>query len=431
MSKKIFLVLSVLIAAQFSVSDYAVAQDILTPADEMIIAKTEVSEITSNSAKIYWQSTSFPGNGEYRYSKVESKLSESAWQTDGVINGEATGSTFGSMASLNNLDADFTYYVEVRKGRNYGASGGLYYGPSKMISFVTLYDRNKDPYTCYKNRDGKWYYDDRPIAVADAGFKVLQSCYYAKDNSNVYFKDQEIKGADPNSFKLLTLNYSVDENNCYYNDYHSDKTYTMSNCQSDSLRPLSEIYAKDKVTAYYLGKKMDVKDIATFRAKSGGDYAEDKYTYYNNGAMTDKKTYIYERVKGRIVIKTEDNGAAYYVHPRMNKIFYLGRPDDAFKIMREQSVGITNIDLQKIPIGLGNLTGSESPDGLGKLAYDSKFTKKQNGKILLQVQNKGEAWYVINGKRYFLGRPADAFSVMRNLGLGISNNDFVDLQGYY
>jgi len=50
---------------------------------------------------------------------------------------------------------------------------------------------------------------------------------------------------------------------------------------------------------------------------------------------------------------------------------------------------------------------------------------KMKGKILLQVEGNGEAWYVspVNGERYYLGRPADAFLLMRNLGLGISNQD--------
>lgn len=52
------------------------------------------------------------------------------------------------------------------------------------------------------------------------------------------------------------------------------------------------------------------------------------------------------------------------------------------------------------------------------------------GRILLQVQDKGQAWYVspVDGRRYYLGRPADAFSVMQKLGLGISNHNFSALQ---
>ena len=39
---------------------------------------------------------------------------------------------------------------------------------------------------------------------------------------------------------------------------------------------------------------------------------------------------------------------------------------------------------------------------------------------MLQVEENGEAWYVYPDdlKKYYLGRPADAFGVMRELGLG-------------
>jgi hypothetical protein len=47
----------------------------------------------------------------------------------------------------------------------------------------------------------------------------------------------------------------------------------------------------------------------------------------------------------------------------------------------------------------------------------------------LQVEKNGEAWYINPNdlKRYFLGRPTDAFNIMRTLGLGISNANFDNL----
>jgi len=175
-------------------------------------------------------------------------------------------------------------------------------------------------------------------------------------------------------------------------------------------------------------------------------------------------TTMYNNLKGKIMLKVEANGEAFYIHPTSKKMYYLGRPDDAFAIMREQGVGITNANLSKIPVGLNNLTGPDAdsdglpdlfedaigtnknnsdsdgdgfndktelsgnynPNGSGKLNLDNNFSGAQKGKIFLQVERNGEAWYVnpSDGKRYFLGRPTDAFQVMRNLGLGISNNNF-------
>ena len=75
------------------------------------------------------------------------------------------------------------------------------------------------------------------------------------------------------------------------------------------------------------------------------------------------------------------------------------------------------------------LSNGYSPWGKGKQNINIDFANKQKGKIFLQVEGKGEAWYINakDGKRYFLGRPEDAFNVMRALGLGISNDDFNSL----
>lgn len=68
-------------------------------------------------------------------------------------------------------------------------------------------------------------------------------------------------------------------------------------------------------------------------------------------------------------------------------------------------------------------SNSSSPGG-------SSLSSTVKGRILLQVEDKGQAWYVnpVDNKRYYLGRPQDAFSVMQKLGLGISNKDFSALQ---
>ncbi len=60
------------------------------------------------------------------------------------------------------------------------------------------------------------------------------------------------------------------------------------------------------------------------------------------------------------------------------------------------------------------------------VAAEVNLAQKLSGKILLQVQSAGQAWYVnpTDGRRYFLGSPADALAVMRRLGLGINEANF-------
>jgi len=184
--------------------------------------------------------------------------------------------------------------------------------------------------------------------------------------------------------------------------------------------------------------------------------------------ITVKNNSLYNKLRGNIILKVQSKGEAYYVNAKTKTLHYLGRPEDAFSVIRQQGSGITNAELAKIPLGLSNLSGVDSDnDGLpdtfeqaigtdknkadtdgdghndmtelasgfsptakGKsLAYDKKFSASLAGRILLQVQGHGEAWYISpkDGKRYFLARPADAFNIMRKLGLGITNNDFASL----
>lgn len=172
---------------------------------------------------------------------------------------------------------------------------------------------------------------------------------------------------------------------------------------------------------------------------------------------------VASRVKGRIVLQVEKNGEAWYVNPTDSKRYYLGTPDMAFDIMKQLGVGIANNDLAKMPVGLIADTNTDSdkdglnddmekalgtdpkksdtdndgysdksevekdynPKGSGSLKIDSSFTKTNTGKIFLQVEGNGQAWYVnpVDQRRYFLGRPSDAFSIMRSLGLGITTVD--------
>lgn len=175
-------------------------------------------------------------------------------------------------------------------------------------------------------------------------------------------------------------------------------------------------------------------------------------------------------LKGRILLQVEQNGEAWYVASDSEERTYMGRPKDAFSLMREIGVGISNIDIEKIQVGDKNLSTGVDSDGDGLsdrledalgtdkddtdtdgdgnsdkteilagydptstdtgIMIDSTFASKQAGKILIQVEQNGEAWYVYpeDNKRYFLGLPSDAFNLMRQLGLGISDNDLGNIQ---
>ena len=118
------------------------------------------------------------------------------------------------------------------------------------------------------------------------------------------------------------------------------------------------------------------------------------------------------RLSGRIVINVEKDGEAWYIYPENNRRYYLGRPDDAFNIMRELGLGISESNFEKIS------QAGESEEGLIML-------KNLAGQILIRVDVDGEAWYVdpVDLEKHYLGRPDDAFNIMRELGLGINRLD--------
>jgi len=115
-----------------------------------------------------------------------------------------------------------------------------------------------------------------------------------------------------------------------------------------------------------------------------------------------------EKLKGKILLQVEENGEAWYVYPNDLQKYYLGRPADAFQVMRNLGLGISEKNFNNL-------------NGYGK--------KSLSGKILLRVEANGEAYYVntYDLKLYYLGRPADAFEIMRSLGLGITNDDLAQV----
>ncbi len=115
-------------------------------------------------------------------------------------------------------------------------------------------------------------------------------------------------------------------------------------------------------------------------------------------------------LKGRILLQVESKGEAWYVDPSSGNRVYLGRPADAFAVMRSYGLGISNADLAKIA----------APNEKDK---DLSFAKKLAGRIVIAVQANGEAYYInpLDFKKYYLGRPSDAFALMRSKGLGITN----------
>jgi hypothetical protein len=116
-----------------------------------------------------------------------------------------------------------------------------------------------------------------------------------------------------------------------------------------------------------------------------------------------KATAPIDRLSGKILLQVESHGEAWYVNPDNHQRYYMADGNAAFNVMRNLGIGITN-------------------DNLTKLQNNKNLAEKQSGKIFLQIQDKGEAYYVnSDGTLYYLKDGDAAYNIMRRLGLGITN----------
>ncbi|MBU4375487.1 serine protease [Patescibacteria group bacterium] len=157
---------------------------------------------------------------------------------------------------------------------------------------------------------------------------------------------------------------------------------------------------------------MDLSAISSLGLFVAGDEENITTQTESQKVIQEEKTLITKidknlskRVIGNILLQVEKNGEGWYVYPDDQKKYYLGRPADAFSIMRNLGLGIKHSELNNY--------------------LNAKFPSRLSGKIMLDVEQNGEAYYINPDdlKAYYLSRPSDAFRIMRELGLGITNDD--------
>lgn len=178
-------------------------------------------------------------------------------------------------------------------------------------------------------------------------------------------------------------------------------------------------------------------------------------------------------VIGRILLQTEQNGEAWYVDPVTTERVYIRNGDGAFSALRTFGLGITNSDIVGIQVGVNSQSTGTDTDGDGlsddmEFALGSSSTKtdsdgdsysdlvevtngfdpngtsdidagvskslasRLSGRILLQVESRGEAWYVnpADGKRYYMNNGDAAYDLMRSKSLGITDADLSTIPTY-
>lgn len=167
---------------------------------------------------------------------------------------------------------------------------------------------------------------------------------------------------------------------------------------------------------------------------------------------------------GRILLQVESKGEAWYVSPITKDRFYLPNGAAAYSALEKFGLGITNNDISKIPVGiesrfedtdtdhdglsdkleesigtnflemdtdgdnftdLQEILAGYNPLSAGATQIDTNLANRLKGQIVLQVESRGEAWYInpVDAKRYYMKDGDAAYQIMKYLSLGITNSD--------
>jgi hypothetical protein len=110
------------------------------------------------------------------------------------------------------------------------------------------------------------------------------------------------------------------------------------------------------------------------------------------------------------VIETND---IYYLNPTDKWKYYINNSLDIFNIIKKFGIKTSSANLAKIPVAGKEATATE------KAKYNSWYSAKQSGKILIAGSDFNQAWYVYpeTKERYLLGTSDNALKVWQRLYL--------------
>ena len=117
-----------------------------------------------------------------------------------------------------------------------------------------------------------------------------------------------------------------------------------------------------------------------------------------------------KRLNGKLLLQVEQGGAIWYVDTKEYKKYSVTWAN-ALPLFRKLSLGITDVDLAKIPVVNSGQTGNTS------------IRNRLKGKLLLQVQQGGAIWYVDHSGYRHSVTWENLMDLFKKLALGITNEN--------
>lgn len=217
------------------------------------------------------------------------------------------------------------------------------------------------------------------------------------ESKNTVNKVEENKKTDSDSLLCLNVNYDEYKETCF-NGYQFRNVITRNpdNC----ILTQEQIKLSERPCVMNKSIKQETK-----KASSEDKEKNNQIILREKSLLKKIDKKLTERLIGYILLQVESQGEAWYLDPISKSKYFLGRPKDAFDIMKKLDLGINNQTFNSFK--------------------NNKAPIKLAGRILIKTEDKGKAYYInpIDLKLYYLGRPSDAFGVMKKLGLGINNEN--------
>jgi len=249
------------------------------------------------------------------------------------------------------------------------------------------------------------------IEITGEHFRSNWQLQLIGSNINMKISSQSLKFNDSNSLTLTIPSNTpqgIYKVKYEYSDY-SSPSFEIKSVATGNISSESNVNINGATDL-----KSDSSDSGSDISSLGGRYDD---------RLHDQS--LINRLKGSILLQVEEHGEAWYVNPTDGVRYYMKNGDVAYEMMRSFGLGITDADLSLIPQvkDTGAMKSSTSICSLNTLANRLK------GRILLEVQQHGEAWYIHPEKcrRIYMRDGLAAYTIMRFLGLGITNYDLVKM----
>lgn len=215
-------------------------------------------------------------------------------------------------------------------------------------------------------------------------------------------------------------------------DISGNRIGVLSRRSADGSDASSVVQSLNAIYENVLGEELFVRDEPSIHAKDSSLCVSDVCYHLTpddslvvpgqpagTSVPSDLDAELQDRMLGRILLQVESRGEAWYVSPTDKLRHYMPDGASAYQMMREMSLGITNTNLAEIP----SVADADAMLVAPSVCAANALANQLRGKILLQVESHGEAWYVHPDacRRVYLADGDAAYSVMRLLSLGISN----------